>query len=366
MSPGSLQTTTATRLDNVHNWYLNFGLSFGLFALFLYLLIILRTFVSIARLKEVALQNGGIAGASTTFLAFFLDGLVSIEQPGLGIWLFLLAGVVVSAEKEFYKSSPNNNLAIRFMSNRRANLLKIILVLNSIVLLINTSMITYRIWNDAQLRSRIQAVLVGQVTNTNLTQIASYSINLRSEPEYAVKAFDPLANLGQIQKIEQISARVYEYNPESIQASLIQAKVLEVLNRDSEGCSIRRRLIRNSPWDKEQLLNYLICISKGSEDTDYKQVLRTSENFLEPLKFDESIGDKGVDELISMLLSATLHQRVYTLLNEQPRAELAKGEASKLINNIQERLTNKEVPDPTSARQYSKLLELLNSADASK
>ena len=253
MTPGSLQTTTATRLDNVHNWYLNFGVSFGIFAFFLYLLIILRTFVSISRLKEVALHNGRIAGTVTSFVAFFLDGLVSIEQPGLGIWLFLLAGVIVSREKESYKTSPNKQLAIRFTRNKKMILLKTLWVLNSFVLLITTSIISYRIWNDAQLRARIQAVMVGQVTSLNIEQIVSSSINLRSEPEYAVKTLDPLANLGQIEKIDQISAIVYEYNRESIQASLIRVRVLGALNRDSEGCSIRRRLIMNTPWDKEQL-----------------------------------------------------------------------------------------------------------------
>ena len=63
--------------------------------------------------------------------------------------------------------------------------------------------------------------------------------------------------------IYSISKAVYDYYPNSIQASLIRADVLKALNRESESCPIRSTLLNNTPWDLSQLEKYINCSMNG-------------------------------------------------------------------------------------------------------
>ncbi len=98
MSPGSLRIITTTRMDNAHNWYLNLAANYGILVLLFYMLILGSVFVyGIRNLSTNGLSKPFSTAAFAAFLALFIDGLVSIEQPGIGIWLYLFGGITIGS-----------------------------------------------------------------------------------------------------------------------------------------------------------------------------------------------------------------------------------------------------------------------------
>lgn len=96
MSPGSLKLITTTRMDNAHNWYLNLAANFGLIAFGFLLLIFCAVFLAGFTLIRQRNEFDPFSVASfAAFCAIFIDGLVSLEQPGLGVWLYFFAGITI-------------------------------------------------------------------------------------------------------------------------------------------------------------------------------------------------------------------------------------------------------------------------------
>jgi hypothetical protein len=51
----------------------------------------------IRNLSTNGLSKPFSTAAFAAFLALFIDGLVSIEQPGIGIWLYLFGGITIGS-----------------------------------------------------------------------------------------------------------------------------------------------------------------------------------------------------------------------------------------------------------------------------
>jgi O-antigen ligase len=96
MTPQSLELITDTRMDNPHNWFIHFGASFGLIPL-----LALLSILAILIVRVILSFRGAPFLANAQFpvlvmlIAIVIDGLVSIEQPGLGIWMYLLMGCLL-------------------------------------------------------------------------------------------------------------------------------------------------------------------------------------------------------------------------------------------------------------------------------
>ena len=280
MSPGSLQLITLTRMDNAHNWYLNLGASFGVIALVLFLLILGWVFVAGFKLIIRAdLLNSFSIASFSAFVAMFIDGLVSIEQPGIGIWLYFFAGTTIgsllSAATQTNTVFPNQkDLRVSKAVSSGRNLRPALVLILIAGLAFSSIATVNRVFQDALLRKSIQTQLLGQGNESTLEAIESIAVNLKAEPEYAGQALPTLAALGDGQRMDTVSQAAYEYYRSSIQATLIRAEVLRAIGRVDESCPLRITLISNTPWDMSQLEAYLICLVSGLDDSDYLKILK--------------------------------------------------------------------------------------------
>lgn len=284
MAPGTLKIITATRLDNAHNWYLNFGVNFGLISLIVLLTIFGWVFYVSARLlRNIAPSNAIALSSMVAFTSMFIDGLVSLEQPGIGIWLYLFAGVVVGNNlKPITKKSGQELIMNRKSKGSRSNL-KVIYVFLSALLFLSSAVLGNRIVLDGMLRSSVQTTLLNKGTPQTISSIESLSVKLHSDPEYAVQALKPLAAIGDGAKLDAISKAFYDYSPNSIQATLIRSDVLRALNRIDESCPLSATIIKNSPWDIKELSKYVDCSLNGFNFPNFKGDLRRAVNYFIPL-----------------------------------------------------------------------------------
>lgn len=265
MAPGSLEIITSTRMDTGHNWFLTLAASYGVLSLCI--LSIILIFISVWGAKSI-LKSGNATpveiASYISFLALMLDGLVSIEQPGLGVWLYFFAGINLSMILTKNSKTPMSIASYSQYSKILVPILSLMIGLGSASVVVSTN----RFVKDAQIRSSIQKIYSGTGTNIDLQNVIKHAAGLRAEPEYTAKALDVVSKLGDANALDQISKAAYEYFPGSMQASLIRAEVLRALDREKESCSIRFRLVRLTPWDNSQVMKYFNCLAQGKDDQD--------------------------------------------------------------------------------------------------
>ena len=279
MSPGSLQTITTTRMDSPHNWFISFGASFGIIGLLLYAL--LFGLIILLYLRKIKINRFLSDPSAPTFMAFLcvvIDALVSIEQPGLGVWLYFFGGKVLG--HVITNSSAKAFDTIDHKVTKRISASNFVLACSLIATATSIYFVTYRFVNDALLRSSIQSAMVENSSKADLKKIESLTIRLSAEPEYVVQSVPILAKFGDGPALLNISKSFYNYNPSSIQAAGIRAQVLKVVTSLESSCDLQVKLIANTPWRQDFIENYLGCLKLGIKDKDYIRQLNMIKQYL--------------------------------------------------------------------------------------
>ena len=360
MSPESLKSITTTRMDNAHNFYLNLGANYGLISMVILLAFLVYVFLACIRnFKDLTAVNAVAGAASVAFIAVFIDGLVSLEQPGLGIWLYLFAGIAVATAKSSFDSSKPLTNVVNQDNSKKSFTMKLMAGIGMSALVLSVLTIGNRVVFDGKLRKDIQTVLLNQGTKETLESIESSAVRLASEPEYIVQALRPLAEIGDARKLDAISEASYDYYPLSIQASLIRVDVLRALGRNRESCSLRETLMLNTPWDFNQLQGFVTCYTQGFMYRDIQKTLVFAEPYL-PL-IDESEIPFDADEvpsLASRLDTVTLLARVYFIIGKQDIASNLQSYSRRLMARLDGLLaTGAPGPSMDKLDSYRKLLE---------
>jgi len=336
MSPGALKITTYTRMDNSHNWYLNVAANYGIFVFILLMLILGSVFLIGFKLIRQKNSSDNFAVASfAAFIAMFIDGLVSLEQPGIGIWLYWFGGVTIGC----YLNSNNltcssnqkeiNNSKLNEKSLQRTFSLVCIVLLSS-----STLLTSVRVVQDALLRNEVQIQLSGKGTEATLGNIGSLAVNLKAEPEYTVQALKSLAAASDAMRLDNVSKATYDYYPNSIQATLIRADVLRALGRIDESCPLRNTLLNNTPWDKVQLDAYIICLVSGFKYQESLEILGIASKYMpadQTADIPVADGDLNV-RFVDYAISA----RVNFILGNFSKAKQEKLYAERLLVRILE------------------------------
>lgn len=274
MAPGSIELITYTRIDAAHNWFINLAANFGIITLLpillLFFMILFKGIVFVFSTKDIKPEHLAII---VTYIALIVDSMVSIEQPGLGIWLYFFAGLSISIiSLNRYDPAPEKP---KFYSSRNF-VIGVILIAS----LSSSTLYAGRIISDYQLRSNIRVVLIGQADSNIGKQLVAKANNLRSEPEYSSKALDVLARIGDAGGLDQVSRESLDYYPESIQSLLMRQEVLRVLNKNQERCEVSKKIISNTPWSLDQIGPMLYCANDMQKLNVLASILERSEPFL--------------------------------------------------------------------------------------
>jgi len=266
-----------------------------------------------------------------------LDALVSIEQPGLGIWLYFLGGVLLAVQRKSHEGTPQIDLRTARPHENKV-VYQLILNYGLVAILTITSIQTsLRLFQDAHLRSSIQKSMSANSADESVFQeITDRSLRLRSEPEYAVQSLRKLAQIGDAESLDRISRAVYEYNPRSIQATLIRADVLGALGNSSSSCGLRGVLIQNEPWSHTQLSKYLWCSAIGYTDEKTKERALTASKYFYRTQLpqvDNSTTNR--DTLSAAIYEYAISARLQILLGDIDRAMSEKLIAIDLIKRLE-------------------------------
>lgn len=360
MSPGSLNIITTTRMDNAHNFYLNLGANYGLISMIFLLALLTYVFLACFRnFKNLTPVNAVSVAASVAFIAIFVDGLVSLEQPGLGIWLYLFAGIAVATATSYFDSSKLHTDVVNQDNSKKSFTLKLTASIGILALFLSVLIIGNRVVFDGKLRRDVQTLLLNQGTKETLTSVESSAIRLASEPEYIVQALRALAGIGDARKIDRISEAAYNYYPISIQASLIRADILRALGRTRESCSLRETLLLNAPWDHKELEEYIGCALDGFNYPGIIQTLKIVDRFSSEV--DRSVIARDPEEvtnLISRLNISAVQARTYFIVGKtQLSRDLQNFSSTLLARLIEIQVNNPTLVTKSQIDYFRKLLD---------
>ena len=243
--------------NNAHNVYLHLLATGGLTLSIPYLLLL--AFVSWLAVKSLKSSSGQSRGIAATYLGiwlgFLLLNIVTIDNIGVGIWLWIFGGIIIGR-------SARSNSAINLISDTKASKQKSK----------NTSEISLAP-NIASFALAILMLVVCVPLLNNSSKLVELKFNLRSldQTTYANELIenaksnssDPqtLANLANfaIQKNDlatalTISKMIETADPRAFYASFFPAIIYEGTNKRDLAIPYRENLLITDKWNTENML----------------------------------------------------------------------------------------------------------------
>jgi|688.fasta_scaffold124996_1 O-antigen ligase len=349
LTPEKLEQITVTRMDNVHNWFLNYAANFGLIAGFLHILIVIYILlISLRLLTKDKSKNLVLLPFFSTYVAICILGMVSIEQPGFGVWLYLFGGIVVSfclQQNIGSQSSDTPRKGVKKYTYRSGlGMLSLIAIL-----IFTSSIISLRISEDQRLRSSIQDGMLGNLTSDTVKEITKNALQLTAEPEYAYQSIKWLSTLGDLKSIQQISSAYYNHNPNSIQAIMIQVEVLSANGVNSAICPLVSRLIQVNPFEKGTALKYFYCLEIGFGDEKQRANVKKIQNFLPPPNSHSFNGkNQDIESLNESLLYLALISSSEKALGREIESNRYRFEAIKILDYLNQQEVGNGVRIPNA------------------
>ena len=345
MKVDSLNFASKTRVDNVHNWFLQIGASFGVIALISILAII--TLVLLKGIKAINSKEESSPLLLPTFIAFvsaIIIGLVSIEQPGLGIWLYFLGGIVLGISSKKTLVNAQSILPI-----------KLSLIGSLCVTLLVSALSLQVILGDLNLRKSVRQVMSGDITNQQIDRLIQNAIALSFQPEYQLKSIDLLAKAGNPLGMNKVSQEYYSNFPSSLQNNYVRVAVLSSLDKTSEACALRPLIVSAVPWELEQWYEYMMCNVSSSNRSDAAQIAEKVDSYAQ---FDLTRTKKGTFESVRdiqiLAFNAWIQGDAPSFLNYLDDAQISQQEYEAQLK----KLGNGNIPDTRVASINEILLSL--------
>lgn len=272
MTPEALKLLTDTRMDNPHNWFIHFGASFGVIGLIAFLTLISIVLVrTIKRFEGASFLYNPHFPIFLTLLAVVVDAMVSIEQPGLGIWMYLFLGYLIGFNIQNNEIQTHSDEKKTPIKNDKRTIIALAATL--LVTGIFSATIALRMFNDGVLRHYVQASISNPSDVESMREVINATLKLKAEPEYMIQSIPTLAKAGDGESLLQISDVYYDFNPYSIQAIGIRAQILSIVKSVKSSCPLQRILVDNTPWRTESVEKFLFCEALGSYESDNRAIL---------------------------------------------------------------------------------------------
>ena len=341
----SLSFASKTRVDNVHNWFLQIGTSFGLIALLSIVAIVaLVLFKGIKSITSKEENSPLLLPVYSAFVSAIIIGLVSIEQPGLGIWLYFLGGVVLGISSKKILVSTRPILPIRLS------------LIACLCITLALSALSFQvIFGDLNLRKSVRQVMSGDITNQQIDRLIQNAIALNFQPEYQLNSIDLLAKAGNPLGMNKVSREYYSNFPSSLQNNYVRVAVLTSLGKISEACALRPLIVSAVPWELEQWYDYMMCNVSSSNRNDAAQIAEKVDSYAQ---FDLTRTKKGSFESVRniqiLAFNAWGQGDVTSFLRYLDDAQISQQEYEAQL----EKLGNGSIPDTRVASINEILLSL--------
>ena len=243
--------------NNAHNVYLHLLATGGLTLFIPYLALL--TFVTWLAAKSLKSSSGQTRGIAATYLGiwlgFLLLNIVTIDNIGVGIWLWIFGGIIIGR-------SARSNLAINSIPDSKANkkksknapeislapniasfALAIVILIVCVPLLTKSSKLVELKYNLKSLDQTAYATELIENAKSN----SGDSQTLANLADFALRKNDLVTAL-------TISKMIVTADPRSFYASYLPAVIYEGTNKRDLAISFRESLLITDKWNTQNML----------------------------------------------------------------------------------------------------------------
>jgi O-antigen ligase len=243
--------------NNAHNVYLHLLATGGLTLFIPYLLLLaFVTWLAVKSLKSASGQSKEIAATYLgIWLGFLLLNVVTIDNIGVGIWLWIFGGVIIGRsagsnsatnsipDSKASKKNNRNNPEISLAPNIAAFALVIVMLIICVPLLSNSAKLIELKFN---LKSLDQASYSSALIDSADSQ-ANDSQSLANLVSFAVQKND-------LETALTISKMIEKADPRAFYASFFPAVIYEGTNKRELAVPYREKLLVLDKWNTQNML----------------------------------------------------------------------------------------------------------------
>ena len=271
-----IQVVQGQNTDNAHGVYMQLLATGGLTLFVPYILLVLFiTFIGLrSLLKYQGEEKFKVGAVFSIWLATIAINIVTIDNLGVGVWLWITGGLLVAISSSTVKSEGSGQDQKEKISKTKSNktivsesifpityiasFILATLVLVIIVPALGKSSALYNFKNNAS----------SYTTDTYVPALVSESKGASNDPQYLIQ----LANLALIQSAANeafvIIDQVNKIDSRSYYGNYFAAFALEALNKRSEAIKYRERLKELDPWNNASLIDLIKdYLSVGNTDS---------------------------------------------------------------------------------------------------
>ena len=243
--------------NNAHNVYLHLLATGGLTLSIPYLLLL--AFVSWLAVKSLKSSSGQSRGIAATYLGiwlgFLLLNIVTIDNIGVGIWLWIFGGIIIGrsarsnsainliSDTKASKKKSKNTPEISLAPNIASFALAILMLVVCVPLLNNSSKLVELKFN---LRSLDQTTYANELIE-NAKSNSSDPQTLANLANFAIQKNDLVTAL-------TISKMIETADPRAFYASFFPAIIYEGTNKRDLAIPYRENLLITDKWNTENML----------------------------------------------------------------------------------------------------------------
>jgi O-antigen ligase len=241
--------------SNAHNTFVQFfatgGLILGTAYLILNLFVLRRAFVAIK--SQIGVNRVAISGVVAGWISFHAQSFVSIDNVGISIWGWVLAGVIIgvsirndeeaSLNLQISNQSKSTIEIGRTLISGLATLVSIVVI----ALLYRTEINTYKLMSSFESQN-MQAQQ--DYKNLNLENFNAQLIN----SSYRLTSALNLANLGLVEESLSGLKKILDSDARNLDVLNSLAQIYEQSGRVPEAIDIRIKISELDPWNAK---NYL-------------------------------------------------------------------------------------------------------------
>jgi hypothetical protein len=242
--------------SNAHNIPIQLFATGGLFVGITYLAVFLYTFI--VGLKAIHKSQGSnrilLGGIFSSWLVYWAQSFISIENIGLAIWGWILTGAVIGISKYPKLKDPNliqhkinNNLVSMKSSQVLISWLAVVLALIPVSRLYSVEKLAFQARNGFNYSQPENSPLF--FTNAN-TLVNSQL----SDPNYKLRMANGLASAGKLDESLQILQEINLKDTRNLDAKNLVAVIYEQKKSFYNAAIIREQIKEIDPWNASNLL----------------------------------------------------------------------------------------------------------------
>ena len=246
----NFRATPMSGTNNAHNTIMQIGATGGLVLLLAYISLLVfiahRAFIALRKSDEKIL----VSGLFSIWIAFQVQSLVSIDQIGLVVWGWAVAGCLVSLsyiDSATIDTKSSKNKRNKIDSELKPKLVFVLIGLLPSVLLIPT------LQNEISLRGKLVALVSsGDLESLKSNGLAVVEVASKSsEPELRLRAMDYLLRVELTQDALNLVEKNISQFPNSFESWNSIAEIYERLGQKSKAISYRKRTVELDPLNSE-------------------------------------------------------------------------------------------------------------------